>query len=109
MAGAVMFIPQVRFLRELGGLPEAGSSFYSLIIAWWIFFFGVLYLLLYFSNTRERFFVIIGALGKSSFAILLAILAFTGGLPARATLVGIPDLIIAVIFFAWLYQTRFDS
>ena len=108
MAGAVMFLPQVKFLREFGGLPEAGSSFYSLIIALWIFFFGVLYLRLAFSKTRERFFVLVGALGKSSFAVLLAVLAFTGELPLQAAFAGLPDLIIAAIFFAWLYQTRAD-
>lgn len=109
MAGAVMFIPQVRFLRELGGLPEAGNTFYPLILSLWIFFFGVLYLRLAFSKTPERFFVLIGALGKSSFAILLAVLAFTGDLAWRAAFAGLPDLLIALIFFAWLYQTRTDS
>ncbi len=106
MAGAVMFIPQIRFLRELGGLPEAGNSFYPLILSLWIFFFGVLYLRLAFSKTPERFFVMIGALGKSSFAVLLAVLAFIGELPLRAAFAGLPDLIIAAIFFAWLYKTR---
>ena len=109
MAGAVMFIPQVRFLRELGNLPEAGNPFYSMILSLWIFFFGVLYLALYFSKTKQRYFVLIGALGKSSFAVLLAVLAFTGELPTRAAFAGLADLIIAVIFFAWLYQTRFDN
>jgi hypothetical protein len=106
MAGALTFIPSVRFLREFGGLPEAGHSFYSLILALWIFFFGILYLLLAFSKKQERFFVAIGGLGKSSFAILLAILAFIGELPLRAALAGIADLVIAVIFFVWLYRTR---
>lgn len=108
MAGALMFVPQVRFLRELGGLPEAGNSFYPGVLSLWIFFFGVLYLRLAFSKSRERFFVLIGALGKSSFAVLLAALAFNGELPMRAALAGLSDLVIAVIFFAWLYQTRFD-
>lgn len=106
LAGALTFIPSVHFLREFGGLPEAGNPFYSIILALWIFFFGIFYLLLAFSKKQERFFVAIGALGKSSFAILLAILALTGELPIRAVFVGIPDLIIAIIFFAWLYKTR---
>ena len=109
MAGAVMFLPPVLFLRELGGLPEAGNSFYPLILSLWIFFFGVLYLRLAFAKTPERFFVLVGALGKSSFAVLLIILTLTGELPARAAFAGIPDLIIAIIFFAWLYKTRIDS
>lgn len=105
MAGAAMFIPQFRFLRELGGLPEAGNSFYPLILSLWIFFFGVLYLRLAFSKIPERFFVLIGALGKFSFAVVLAVLAFTGELPLRSALSGLPDLIIAAIFFAWLHRT----
>lgn len=106
LAGALTFIPSFQTLREFGGLPEAGNPFYGWIIALWIFFFGILYLLLAFSKTEERYFVIIGALGKSSFAILLAILALTGELPIRAAFAGIPDLIIALIFFAWLNKTR---
>lgn len=109
MAGAVMFLPPGRFMRELGGLPEAGNSFYSVIVSLWIFFFGVLYLRLAFSKTQERFFVLVGALGKSSFTVLLAVLALTSELPARAALAGIPDLIIAIIFFVWLYKTRSNS
>ena len=106
MAGAITFIPSFHGLREFGGLPEAGNPFYLMIIGLWIFFFGILYLLLAFSKTQERFFVLIGALGKSSFAILLAVLALLGHLPTRAAFVGSGDLIIAMIFFAWLYITR---
>ncbi len=106
MAGALMFVPQFRWLRELGGLPEAGNAFYPLILSFWIFFFGVLYLRLAFSKTPERFFVLIGALGKSSFALVLAVLALTGDLPPRAALSGLADLIIAAVFFAWLQRTR---
>ncbi len=100
MAGALMFVPSFRLLREFGGLPEAGNPFYSLILSLWIFFFGIFYLRLWFAKTPERFFVAIGALGKSSFAVLLAVLALTGDLPLRAAFAGLPDLIIAVIFFA---------
>lgn len=71
-------------VRALGGLPEAGNPFYPAILALWIFFFGVLYLLLLFSKTKEKFFVLVSALGKSSFAVLLAFLAFTNRLSARA-------------------------
>ncbi|MBC7796980.1 MAG: hypothetical protein H7Z37_08915 [Pyrinomonadaceae bacterium] len=106
MAGALTFVPSFRGLREFGGLPEAGNPFYSLIIALWIFFFGVLYLFLAFAKTRERFFVIVGALGKSSFALLLAALALIGELPIRAAFAGLADLFIAAIFFAWLIKTR---
>ncbi|HRH43048.1 MAG TPA: hypothetical protein PKY82_15570 [Pyrinomonadaceae bacterium] len=106
LAGALTFIPSFHTLREFGGLPESGNPFYGWIIALWIFFFGILYLLLAFSKKQERFFVIIGALGKSSFAILLAILALTGELPIRAAFAGIPDLIIALIFLVWLNKAR---
>jgi hypothetical protein len=109
MAGALTFVPAFRELREFGGLPEAGNPFYSLIIALWIFFFGVLYLLLAFSKTRERFFVLIGALGKSSFALLLAVFAVSGELPIRAALAGTGDLLIAAVFFGWLIKTRASS
>ena len=106
MAGTLLFLTPFRTLREFGGLPEAGNSFYTLIIALWIFFFGIFYLRLAFAKTQERFFVFIGALGKSSFAFLLVILATIGELPIRAGFTGIGDLIIAIIFFLWLYQTQ---
>lgn len=105
MAGALMFIPSFGALREFGGLPTAEHPFYSIILALWIFFFGIMYLLLAFSKTPERFFVIIAALGKSSFAILLMILAAAGQLPIRAAFAGLPDLVIAAIFCFWLSKT----
>lgn len=106
IAGALVFVPSFRALREFGGLPEAGNAFYSLILALWIFFFGIFYLRLAFVQTKERFFVAIGTLGKSSFALLLVVLAFVGELPTRAVFAGAPDLIVAAIFFVWLYKTR---
>lgn len=106
MMGAFAFIPSSRGLREFGGLPESGNSFYSWILASWIFLFGILYLRLAFTRSQERFFVIIGAFGKTSFALLLAVLAGSGELPPRAALAGLADFIIAIIFFVWLYQTR---
>jgi hypothetical protein len=109
MAGAVTFIPSFSIFRNLGGLPEAGNSFYSWIIAMWIFFFGIFYLRLAFSNKDERFFVFVGALGKSSFAILLAVSALSGDLPIKAAFSGIVDLVLAIIFFTWLYKTRNTS
>lgn len=109
MTGTIMFIPSFHLLREFGGLPEAGNPFYSWILALWIFFFGVMYLLLAFAKTPERFFVIVGALGKSSFAILLAALALTGDLPVRAAFAGLADLIIALVFFTWVYKSRLEN
>ncbi len=105
MAGAFTFLPSSQWLREFGGLPEAANHFYYWILAMWIFFFGILYLFLAFSRTQERFFVLIGALGKSSFAILLVVLALVGELPMRAAFAGLGDLAIATVFFVWLCKT----
>ena len=106
MAGTLVFLPPFRGLREFGGLPEAENSLYAWTIAIWIFFFGIGYLWLAFSKTRQRLFVLTGALGKSSFAILLAVLAAIGELPTRAAFAGLADLFIAAIFFVWLLKTR---
>lgn len=106
MAGTLVFLPPFRALRNFGGLPEAENPLYALTIAIWIFFFGIGYLRLAFSTRRQSLFVLVGALGKSSFAILLAVFAALGELPARAALAGLPDLLIAAIFFAWLFKTR---
>ena len=106
MAGTLVFLPPFRGLREFSGLPEAGNPLYAWTIALWIFFFGIGYLWLAFSKTRLSLFVLVGALGKSSFAILLAVLALIGELPIRAAFSGLADLFIAAIFFAWLLKTR---
>ena len=106
MAGTLVFLPPFRGLREFGGLPEAGNPLYAWTIALWIFFFGIGYLWLAFSKTRLSLFVLVGALGKSSFAILLAVLALIGELPIRAAFSGLADLFIAAIFFVWLLKTR---
>lgn len=106
MAGALAFVPQIHFLRELGGFPETGHPFYAWLVSAWILFFGIGYLRLAFSNAPERFFIAIGAAGKSSFAILLIAFALSSELPVRAAFAGLPDLAVAVIFAAWLYKTR---
>lgn len=108
MAGTLVFLPPFRGFREFGGLPEAGNQLYAWTIAIWIFFFGIGYLWLAFSKTWQSLFVLTGALGKSSFAILLAVLATIGELPTRAAFSGLADLFIAAIFFVWLLKTRIE-
>jgi len=109
MAATLTFIPAFRVLREPGSLPEAGNPFYAWLLALWIFLFGQAYLWLAFSKTRQSLFVLMGALGKSSFAVLLATLAFFGEIPTCPAFSGLGDLLIAVIFFVWLVRTKGEA
>lgn len=105
MAAALAFIPAFRGIREMESLPEAGNPFYAWTIAICLFFFGIAYLWLAFSETRQTLLILIGALGKVAFAILLIGLVLFGELPVRAALSGLSDLVIALIFFVWLGKT----
>ena len=106
MFGTAVFIPSFQGLRQFCGLPEGGHPLYGWVIGLWIFFFGVAYLWLAFSQTRQSLFVLIAALGKSWFVGLLVIYAFLGEISVETAVSGLPDLTIATIFFVWLFKTR---
>ncbi len=94
--GALAFVPANRGLRGQFGFPEA-HPLYLWIIAVWIFAFGLCYLWMAIKQSRERLFIVIGAIGKFSFFGNLLILAMLGELPWRAALGGLGDLIFAVL------------
>jgi hypothetical protein len=104
--GAALLAPPGVALRELAGLPEAGHSLYAWILSLWILFFGVGYLRLSRSTAQERYFIAIGAAGKASFSLLLALYWLAGDLPFRAALAGSADLGFAAVFVYWLRATR---
>lgn len=101
--GAFIFVPANSSLREQFGFPEA-HPLYLWIIAIWIFAFGLCYLWMAIKQSRERLFIVIGAIGKFSFFGNLLILAMIGELPFRAALGGSGDLIFAVLFVIWLVR-----
>jgi len=104
--GAAIFAPPLTAARHLIGVPEPGHPFYGWILALWILFFGLGYLRLAFAKTPERLFVQLGAAGKASFFLLLAAFWLGGDLPILVPLSALPDLLFAILFALWLYQTR---
>jgi len=105
LGGSVAFVPSFRSLREMFGFPEA-HPVYLWILAAWIFAFGACYLWMAITESRERLFIAIGAIGKLSFFAILAIFSLTAGLPANAALGGAGDLIFGCLFVYWLAKNR---
>jgi hypothetical protein len=101
--GAAGFVPANRPIREAFGLPDA-PPFYLWVFAVWIFGFGICYLWMALKQSRERLFIVIGAIGKLSFFSLMLIFAIAGEFPLRAPLAVVGDLIFGILFLIWLLK-----
>ncbi|MFN2424811.1 MAG: hypothetical protein ABR587_00040 [Candidatus Binatia bacterium] len=99
--GALIFAPPFPWVREFFGLP-GGHALYLWILSAWILVFGIAYWRMGATGHVDRTFLAVGAAGKATFGLLLIALATTGQIPPSATVVGIPDLVIAAAFVAWL-------
>ena len=106
LAGALTFVPSFPALRTFARLPDPGHPFYGWLLSLWILFFGLAYLCLAFAITPERLLLYVGAAGKASVSLLLVTFRLFGDLPGSAPLAGSSDLLFAVLFSLWLYQTR---
>lgn len=106
VGGFLIFAPPFPALRALVGLPEAEHALYAWLVALWILFFGGAYARLAFSQTQERLFLQVATAGKASFVAVLIVLTLHGDLPPLVPLAGAADLICAILFGIWLYQTR---
>ncbi len=105
MPGAALFVPSFGQLRELNGLPAA-HPLYLWIIAGWIFLFGLCYLWLGVTGRSERLFLVIGGAGKMVFVIVMFCFWQAGQIPPGAALGSTADLVFALLFGVWLWQTR---
>ena len=76
------------------------------IIASWVFGFGIAYLWLARQRRPEWLFVAIGAFGKLSFVAILAVAWLTGAIPLRGAAGGLWDLVLGLMFVAWLIAHR---
>lgn len=105
LGGAFLFAPISNFARELFGFPEA-HPLYLWILTVWIFAFGACYLWLAVTQSRERLFIVIAAIGKLSFAALLVIFWLAGDLTFPTALSGTGDLVFGILFVLWLIKNR---
>lgn len=105
IGGALLFAPVSNFARDLFGFPTA-HPLYLWILTVWIFAFGACYLWMAITQSRERLFIVIAAVGKLSFAALLIVFWLAGELPFKATLGGAGDLVFGILFVWWLFKNR---
>jgi hypothetical protein len=106
MPGAALFVPAFQTLREANGLPSASHPLYLWIIFSWIFMFGLCYLWLGITGRNERLFLAIGAAGKFAFVFIMFAFWQAGQIPMGAALGSLADLLFAILFVIWLWQTR---
>lgn len=99
-SGAVIF--SFPALRQLIGLPEGTEPFYGVLIGIWIGLFGLAYLHLVMTQSYDKTFLTVGALGKFSFFVLAVIYFVQSELSILALLASLIDGILAVIFLTWL-------
>lgn len=107
ICGALTFVPANRSARAMLSVPEP-HPMYLWILAIWIFAFGLCYLWMAVTQSRERLFIVIGAIGKLSFFGVLAVCSITGELPFQTTLAGVGDFIFGLLFVWWLVKHRND-
>lgn len=105
LLGALTFIPQFRMLRDQSQLPNA-HPLYLWIISIWIFAFGIGYLWMALTRRADKIFIAVGAAGKISFFALLVCFAIAGELPISTAFSAVVDLVIGIIFIAWLWKRR---
>lgn len=103
--GVLLFFPLMSFGRRLIGLPDA-APFYLWLVTIWIGSFAVMYVWLAATRRPDRAFLIIAVTGKFAFWSLNVIFWLTGQFPVIAPLVALGDLITAILFAWWLWQTR---
>jgi hypothetical protein len=106
MPGAALFVPAFQALRESNGLPAESHPLYLWIISSWIFLFGLCYLWLGITGRNERLFLVIGGAGKLAFVFLMFAFWQAGQIPLNAALGSLADLLFAILFGIWLWQTR---
>ena len=103
--GVLLFIPVLSLGRKLIGFPDA-HPFYLWLVTIWIGSFAVLYVWLAATGRSDRAFIIVAATGKCAFFTLNLIFWLAGEFRALAPVVTCGDLITALLFVRWLWQTR---
>ena len=104
MVGAVTFSPPASAVRHAFGLPDA-APFYLWVLSTWVLAFGVAYFHQGWTGRANRGVLAIGAWGKGVFAWRLIAMTVTGEVPRLTGIAAIPDLVLTIIFSAWLWRS----
>lgn len=105
LGGVAVFAPPFPHFRNMIGLPEA-HPLYLWVLTAWLPLFGIAYFWMGWTGRADRTFMAVGAAGKATFAIIVLAMWGNGELPMTAGLIGLPDLMLAGVFVAWLWRTR---
>ncbi len=105
LGGIATFAPPFPRLRNMVGLPKAHPLYLWTLTAW-LPLFGIAYFWMGWTGKADRTFMAVGAAGKATFALILLALSLNGELSLTAGLVGLPDLLLAGVFAAWLWRTK---
>lgn len=105
LVAAGAFLPSAGAVRALAGLPDDTHPFYLATIAMFVLLFGLGYLWSGATGRADRLFIVISAIGKVSFFMLLVVFWSAGQLSPRAPLLGSADLFFGVLFLIWLSRS----
>ena len=105
LAGSTAFTPLGDGLRALVGIPAA-HPLWPAAVGTFIASMGLGYAALAILGRPERVFLAVAAIGKASFAVLLAGMWLAGEVPVLAAAAGLPDLVFAAIFARWVLAGR---
>jgi hypothetical protein len=103
LAGAISFSPLLSSGRRSVGLPEP-DPFYLRVLSAWVLAFGVAYFYQGWTGQVNLTVLALGAWGKFVFAALLIQHGFTNDMRTFAITAALPDLILALLFAAWLWN-----
>ena len=105
--GAISFAPPVYYsMADTLGFPTEGNPFGLWVISAWILIFGLGYAWLFIKPKPETVFIAVAAGCKIAIALLFFIFWFAGDLPLISLFAGGGDLIFAILFIVWLWQTK---
>lgn len=106
LAGAVIFALPIYNQGGTSDLPQNVHPLYLLIISSWILIFGVAYFWMAVTAKPERLFIAVAAAGKLTIALFFFLYWIKGDLPLTILSAGVGDILFAIAFIYWLFQTK---
>lgn len=106
MGVVVLALPQVFY--PILGLPVPNHPVYQAVTVLFVALLGLGYFMQARAEKRDRTFLTIAALGKAGFFGIFLVSWLAGLVPWSAPLVTVGDLLFAIVFAVWLWETRFE-
>lgn len=106
LAGAVVFALPIYNQGVPSDLPQNVHPLYLSIVSSWILIFGIAYFWMAVTAKPERLFIAVAAAGKLTIALFFFLFWMVGDLPLTILLAGVGDILFAIAFIYWLFQTK---